>query len=96
MHRGTQGSQTRARGTLFKKPERRLKRAPLEHGLGVTSKNNPDLEKLLNFVRFHVRNSIADNSSMKLASNVLETSVRVLEHTLMLRPPQPQAARRRG
>ena len=38
MLRGTQGSQTRARGTLFKKPERRLKGAPLEHGLGVTSK----------------------------------------------------------
>ena len=52
--------------------------------VSLYTKKTPDLEKLLNFVRFHVRNSIAENSSMKLASNVLETSVRVLEHTLML------------
>ena len=52
--------------------------------VSLYTKKTPDLEKLLNFVRFHVRNSIAENGSIKLASNVLETSVRVLEHTLML------------
>jgi hypothetical protein len=52
--------------------------------ISLYTKKVPDLEKTLNFIRFHVRNNISENSSIKLASNILETSCRVLEHTLMM------------
>ena len=48
------------------------------------SKKEQDLDKILNFIRFHVRNNINENSSIKLASNVLETGVKVIEHVLLV------------
>lgn len=58
--------------------------------ISLYAKKVPELQKTLNFVRFHVRNNISENSSIKLASNVLETTVKVLEHTLMLIGVQAQ------
>lgn len=51
--------------------------------ISLYNKKRADLEKTLNFIRFHVRNNINENSSIKLASNVLETGVKVLEHVLL-------------
>lgn len=42
--------------------------------ISLYSKKQEDLEKILNFIRFHVRNNISENSSIKLASNFLETA----------------------
>ena len=58
--------------------------------ISLYSKKQDALEKILNFVRFHVRNNISENSSIKLASNALETSVKVLEHVLLLVGVQSQ------
>jgi hypothetical protein len=58
--------------------------------ISLYSKKQDGLEKILNFVRFHVRNNISENSSIKLASNALETSVKVLEHVLLLVGVQSQ------
>lgn len=52
--------------------------------ISLYSKKTLELEKILNFVKFHTRNSLNENSSIKMASNVLETGVKILEHTLML------------
>ena len=51
--------------------------------ISLYSKKQEDLEKILNFIRFHVRNNISENSSIKLASNFLETGIKVLEHILL-------------
>jgi hypothetical protein len=58
--------------------------------ISLYSKKQEELEKILNFIRFHVRNNISENSSIKLASNVLETSVKVLEHVLLVVGVQSQ------
>jgi len=58
--------------------------------ISLYNKKQDALEKILNFVRFHVRNNISENSSIKLASNALETSVKVLEHVLLLVGVQSQ------
>lgn len=58
--------------------------------ISLYSKKQEELEKILNFIRFHVRNNISENSSIKLASNVLETGVKVLEHVLLVVGVQSQ------
>jgi hypothetical protein len=52
--------------------------------VSLYTKKVPDLEKMLNFIRFHTRNSLNENSSIKLASSILETGVKVLEHALVI------------
>jgi hypothetical protein len=66
---------TRKRGTDEPDTEKWL--------ISLYGKTQPELEKLLNFIKFHVRNNMSENSSVKLASNVLETSVKILEHVLL-------------
>lgn len=50
--------------------------------ISLYTKKTADLEKTLNFVRFHTRNTLNENSSIKLASNVLETGMRIIETTM--------------
>ena len=52
--------------------------------ISLYTKKQADLEKVMNFIKFHVRNNINENSSIKLATNILETTVKVLEHLLMV------------
>ena len=73
---------TRKRGTDEPDTEKWL--------ISLYNKKPEDLDKILNFVRFHVRNNINENSSVKIASNVLETSVKVIEHVLMVVGVQSQ------
>ena len=73
---------TRKRGTEEPDTEKWL--------ISLYSKKTTDLEKILNFVRFHTRNSLNENSSIKLASNILETGVKVLEHALVIVGVQAQ------
>ena len=58
--------------------------------LSLYDKKVDDLLKIVNLIRFHVRNTINENSSVRLANNLLETSVKVLEHTLFLIGVQSQ------
>ena len=73
---------TRKRGTDEPEVEKWL--------VSLYTKKVPDLEKTLNFVKFHVRNNINENTSIKLASNALETGVKVIEHVLLVVGVQSQ------
>jgi hypothetical protein len=62
--------------------------------ISLYTKKTLELEKILNFVRFHTRNSLNENSSIKVASNVLETGVKILELTLVTVGVQAQGLSR--
>lgn len=51
--------------------------------ISLYTKKESELDKLLSFVRFHVRNQINSHSTIALATNALETGVKILEHVLM-------------
>ena len=51
---------------------------------GLYSKKKLDLEKMLHFVKFHVRNQINENTSNKVVESAFQTSIKVLEHLLLL------------
>ncbi|EDQ91352.1 uncharacterized protein MONBRDRAFT_23655 [Monosiga brevicollis MX1] len=51
--------------------------------VSLYTKNQTDLDKMLDFIQFHVRNSINEQTSMKLANNVVTTGSKVIEHILV-------------
>ena len=52
--------------------------------VSLYSKKQAELDKALNFIKFHVRNGLNENTSIKMAANILETGTKVLEHALIL------------
>lgn len=51
--------------------------------ISLYTKKDEDLEKILDFLQFHVRNNLNENGSLKVAEGVLGTGTKVVEHILM-------------
>jgi len=51
--------------------------------ISLYTKKQADLEKVLDFLQFHVRNCINEQTSTKMATNVITTGSKVLEHVLV-------------
>jgi hypothetical protein len=52
--------------------------------ISLYTKKQAELDKMLNFIKFHVRNNINEQTSIKMANNLLETGTKTLEHILLL------------
>lgn len=51
--------------------------------VSLYGKKQEELNKTLDFIRFHVRNAINEQTSIKMANNVVTTGSKVLEHVLV-------------
>eukprot|EP00045_Choanoeca_perplexa_P004230 m.36226 g.36226 ORF g.36226 m.36226 type:complete len:319 (+) comp12461_c0_seq6:74-1030(+) len=51
--------------------------------IGLYSKKQAELDKMLDFIQFAVRNQINEQTSVKMANNIVTTGSKVIEHVLV-------------